>query len=113
MFNKDLEKRVKELERQLEVKKEDKEEEPFFNLYDIYAKSMFDYRETLADKVSDHDKEISKLERRFDLLLKHFELEYHKITDENGSTKVKEVYKKAKKVKKSKKQDDYDYDDED
>ena len=111
MFNKDLEKRVNELERQIMVEvEEDKEEKPFFNLYDIYAKSMFGYRKTLADKVSDHDKEISKLERRFDLLLKHFELEYHKITDENGTTKVKEVYKKAKKVKKSEKED---YDDED
>jgi len=109
MFNKDLEKRVKELERQIMVEV-NKEGKPFFNLCDIYGGLMFGYRKTLADKVSDHDKEISKLERRFDLLLKHFELEYHKITDENGSTKVKEVYKKAKKVKKSKKDD---YEDED
>jgi hypothetical protein len=45
--------------------------------------------------------------------LKHFELEYHKIIDENGSIRVKECYLKANKPKKVKKsKDDYEYEED-
>lgn len=101
MFNnyEELEKRVREVEDEVLGEKQ-------FLYWGGYGRCG-----GIAKTVPIIGEQIDKLQSKFDLLLKHFELEYHKITDENGSTKVKEVYKKAKKVKKSKKNDDYDDED--
>lgn len=102
-----VELRLEKLEHQVFAEKN--EEDKHLGLlwaYDVIVRGRGD---TLVNKTDSTMNKLNKLQDRFDLLLKHFELEYHKITDENGSTKVKECYKKAKKVKTKKK---YEYEED-
>jgi hypothetical protein len=96
---KDIKNRLAKLEREVFASKE--EEDNWTSIVDraIFRSFCGEAGDKLVDKVDRQNKQLSKLQARFDLLLKHFKLEYHKITDENGSTTVSEGYKKAKKKK--------------
>lgn len=61
----------------------------------------------LKEDMKEIREDFKELNKRFNALLKHFKIEYHEITDKNGSTIVKEVFKKIKK----KKVKDSDYED--
>jgi len=108
---KDIKNRLSKLEKQVFAVKEEKNgRKPFYNLMSLYYD--LDYNPTMVQKVDELNTRLKKLQERFDLLLKHFKLEYHKITDENGTTTVSEGYKKAKKQKKVKIVADYKYDED-
>jgi len=72
-------------------------------------------RVKLTTRIEDIEKNIQRLFERleessnkFDVLLKHFGIEYVEITEKNGGTKVIKKYRKAKKAGKTKRaQRDY------
>lgn len=108
MFNKQLVKDIQKLKD--EVFGSQNEYVSFFGFKHFFGSPSLSKRiESLAYRVE-------KNEHRFELLLKHLGLEYHKITDENGSTQVKEVYKKIKKQPKGRRlfnRKSEDFEDED
>lgn len=93
MFNKELKRRVEDLEKALK---------PSPIPPGMY---LFDYgifkRETFADRLDSLEKNYYNTAKMVSMLLQHFNLEYVKLTEENGSTKVKEKLR-TKKVKKAK-----------
>lgn len=111
MFNNELRSDVKKLKEQVYGRsKETKTPQNYVEYYNsIFRWSWSDV--TLKEQVDRLEKVLDKHEARFELLLKHLNIEYHKLTDENGSTTIKEEYRKRKKVKPSKKRRHYEDED--
>ncbi len=115
MFNGKLRSELEELKTQVYGPK--KKEEPSVSSsidYRFYYTSLYrsffrttpptlkEFVDSLKAQLEAEQQERQSLQHRFDLLLTHLKLEYHKITDENGTKTVNEVYQKLKKQKKTK-----------
>jgi hypothetical protein len=95
MFNKELEKRIEEMENEIfGVEEKPEEQEGFFWLPSFYKKT------TLKEKIENVIERVELIEDKFNLLLRYLNIEYHKITEENGIKTVKKLYKKIPKKKK-------------
>lgn len=107
MFNKKLKEELKEEINQLREQvfgKQDKDTEATRNFWHWS-------RPSLSKKIESVENKLDKQGRIQDLILNHLKLEYVKLTEENGSTKIKETLRKAKPKKKPKESSyDEDYD---
>lgn len=101
--------KIKQLEKQVEELENKIFGEKLCSIFGRYSAERFG---GVIEENKNLKEELTYLSKRFNTLLKHLKIEYHEITDKNGSTKVTEVYKKAKKVK-PKKERYYDEDDDD
>ncbi len=96
MFNKDLEKRIKELEAEIFPEKIYNSKVIFYFNENIIPSYLYPLKKRV-DGVVKSERENRKL---LDLLMKKLGLEYVKITEENGDKEVREVIRKIKKNKK-------------
>lgn len=93
-INKDIEKLKAEV-----FGEEKKKQISQYDIYPFFSLPLF-YNPTLKERVGLLEKQTKNLETKFNALLKHLDIEYVKITEENGEKVEIEKYRKIKKVKK-------------
>lgn len=93
-INKDIEKLKAEV-----FGEEKKKQISQYDIYHFFSLPLF-YNPTLKERVGLLEKQTKNLETKFNALLKHLDIEYVKITEENGEKVEIEKYRKIKKVKK-------------
>jgi len=100
MFNKQLKKDIAALKKEVYGEPKKEESTGYYSgvLNQMYGMYMGFTSYTLKERIDRIEKTVDRTESDFKKLLAHFNLESYKITEENGSTKIKEGYRTKKKV---------------